>query len=129
MEPTKKIVQTLKKPVTDSFSLAEKYYDIISSVNGLGLTDREIQLVAFASIRGNISYANIREEFCKKYNTTNQTINNIISKLKKVGVMVKDGSKVKVNPIIVLDFNKDVTLEIKLIHGKASEPVGEGVDN
>jgi hypothetical protein len=41
----------------------------------------------------------------------------MISKLKKMGVLVKEASKVKVNPIIVLDFSKPVTLEINLIHG------------
>ena len=111
------IVQKLKRPVENNLSLAEKYYSILSAVNNLKLTQREVQLVAFTAIRGNISYANIRQEFCEKYKTTSPTINNIISKLKKVGIFVKDGSKVKVNPLIILPFDKDVTLEIKLTHG------------
>jgi hypothetical protein len=118
MEPTNNIVvQKLKKPVEDNFVMAEKYYSILSAVNNLKLTPREIQLVAFTAVRGNISYANIRQEFCKRYDSTSPTINNIISKLKKIGVLVKDGTKVKVNPIIILPFDKDVTLEIKLTHG------------
>ena len=117
MEPTKIIVQKMKKQEQDVFSVAEKYYSILSAVNNLKLTQREIQLVAFTAIRGNISYANIRKEFCEKYNSTGPTINNIISKLKKIYVLVKDGTKVKVNPKIILDFNKDITLEIKLTHG------------
>lgn len=117
MEPTKIILQRMKKQETDNFSLAEKYYSILSAVNNLKLTQREIQLIAFTAIKGNISYANIRKEFCEKYESTSPTINNLISKLKKVGVFVKDGTKVKVNPMIILDFNKDLTLEIKLIHG------------
>jgi DNA-binding MarR family transcriptional regulator len=111
------VVQKLKRSVEDSLSLAEKYYSVLSAVNNLKLTQREIQLIAFTAIRGNISYANIRQEFCEKYKTTSPTINNIISKLKKVGIFVKDGSKVKVNPVIILPFDKDVTLEIKLTHG------------
>jgi hypothetical protein len=117
MEPTKIIVQKMKNKSQDNFALAEKYYSILSAVNNLKLTQREIQLVAFTAIKGNISYANIRKEFCEKYESTGPTINNIISKLKKIKVLVKDGTKVKVNPMIILDFNKDVTLEIKLIHG------------
>jgi hypothetical protein len=81
------------------------------------LTQREIQLIAFTAIKGNISYANIRKEFCEKYGTSSATINNIISKLKKIGVLVKDGTKVKVKPVIILNFDKDITLEIKLTHG------------
>jgi DNA-binding MarR family transcriptional regulator len=113
----KVIVQKLKRSIADSYSIAEKYYSILSAINDLKLTQREIQLIAFTSIKGNISYANIREEFCEKHKTTSPTINNIISKLKKMGVLVKDGTKVKVNPVIILPFENDVTLEIKLIHG------------
>ncbi len=114
---TGKIVQKLKRQETDSFLLAEKYYSILSAVNDLKLTQREIQLIAFTAIRGNMSYANIREEFCNKHNTSSPTINNIISKLKKTKVLIKDGTKVKVNPVIILPFNKSITLEINLIHG------------
>jgi hypothetical protein len=118
MEPTNNIiVQKLKKPLADSYAIAEKYYSLLSAVNGLGLTPREIQLIAFTAIKGNISYANIREEFCKKYNSSPPTINNMISKLKRIGVFVKDGTKVKVNPIIVLNFDKDITLHIMMTHG------------
>jgi len=117
MEPTKGILQRLKRKEESDILIAEKYYTILSAVNNLHLTTREIQLVAFTAIKGNISYANIRQEFCENYKTTSPTINNIISKLKKIGVLVKDGSKVKVNNMIVLDFTKDLTLEIKLTHG------------
>jgi len=111
------IVQRLKNSAKDSVLVAEKYYRIISSVNDLKLTNREIQLIAFAATKGNISYANIRKEFCESYKSTPAAINNIVSKLKKMGVFVKDGTKVKVNPIILLNFDKDIILQISLIHG------------
>ena len=117
METNKIIIQKMKKPVEDSFAVAEKYYHILSAVNSLGLTEREVQLIAFTAIKGNISYANIRQEFCDKYKSSPPTINNIISKLKRIGVFVKDGTKVKVNPIIILDFEKDIVLQISVSHG------------
>jgi predicted HTH transcriptional regulator len=120
MEPTNNkpvILQKLRRSEGSVFSKAEKYYSILSAVNDLKLTNREVELVAFTAVKGNISYANIRKEFCDEFKTSSATINNIISKLKKVGVLVKDGTKVKVNPVIVLDFSKDVTLEIKLTNG------------
>ena len=113
----KVIVQKFLRKVEDDYSMAEKYYSILSTINDLKLTQREIQLVAFTAIRGNISYSSIREDFCKKYNSTSPTINNIISKLKKIGVFVKDGTKVKVNPLIILDFDKDIVLQITVSHG------------
>jgi hypothetical protein len=116
-KPKSPIVQRLKKSVKDDIALAEKYYRILSSINDLKLTNREVQLIAFAAIKGNISYANIRQEFCTIYDSTSPAINNIISKLKKMGVFVKDGTKVKVNPLILLNFEKDIILQISLIHG------------
>lgn len=112
------IVQKFLRKIEDNYAMAEKYYSVLSTVNGLKLTQREIQLVAFTAIRGNISYSSIREDFCKKYNSTSPTINNIISKLKRIGVFVKDGSKIKVNPVIILNFSNDVTLEIKMEHNE-----------
>ncbi len=119
MESTKKIiVQKLRIEHEDVHVLAEKYYAILSAINDLKFTQREIQLVAFTAIKGNLSYKHFREEFCTKHDTTNPTINNIISKLKKMGVLVKDGSKIKVNPIIRLNFSDEIHLDIK-INGKA----------
>jgi len=129
MEPTKIIVQRLKKIVYTDIALAEKYYSILSAINNLNLTEREIQLISFTAIKGNITYANVREEFCKTYNSTSPSINNIISKLKRIGIFIKENGKVKVNPIITIDFTKDLTLEIKLVHGEANVNVSEGVDS
>jgi hypothetical protein len=69
------IVQSLKKVVYTDMQLAEKYYSVLFTINNLHLTEREIQLVAFTAIKGNITYANVREEFCKTYNSTSPTIN------------------------------------------------------
>jgi hypothetical protein len=128
MSPTKIIVQRLKKETYSDMELAIKYYSILSAINTLHLTEREIQLISFTAIKGNITYANVREEFCKTYNTTSPTINNIISKLKKIGIFVKETGKVKVNPVIVIDFKKDLMLDIKLVHGETTINVNEGVD-
>ena len=122
------IVQKLKRDISTDMELAEKYYSILSAINNLHLTEREIQLIAFTAIKGNITYANVREEFCKTYKSTSPTINNIVSKLKKIGVFIKENGKVKVNPIISIDFKKDITLDIKLIHEEATVNVSEGVD-
>ena len=123
------IVQSLKKDVSTDFQLAEKYYSILFTINNLHLTEREIQLIAFTAIKGNITYANVREEFCKTYNSTSPTINNIVSKLKRLGIFVKENGKVKINPKIIIDFKKDLMLNIKLVHEEAPINVNQGVDH
>lgn len=112
------VLQKLRKLESSNFDIAVKYYSLISVVNNLGLTEREIQLVAFVSVKGNISNDNVREEFVKKFNTSKPTINNIISKLKKLNIFVKENGKVKVNPLIVVDFTKDIVLQISISHEK-----------
>jgi predicted transcriptional regulator len=113
MKPT--IVQKIK--INEStLSVAQKYYAIISAINDLNLTERELQLMAFTAVRGNMSYANIREDFCQLYKSSNPTINNIISKLKKKNVLVKDGDKVKVNPVLALDFKKNILINVALMN-------------
>ena len=123
------IVQSLKKDVKTDIELAEKYYSVLFTINNLHLTEREIQLIAFTAIKGNITYANVREEFCKIYNSTSPTINNIVSKLKRLGIFIKENGKVKINPKIIIDFKKDLMLNIKLVHEEAPINVNQGVDH
>lgn len=111
------IHQTLLLKVEDEYQMAEKYYSILSTVNNLKLTTRQIQLVAFTAIRGNISYSTIKEDFCKKFNSSSATINNMIGDLRKMKVFVKDGSKIKVNPVILLNFKNNMKIDIKIEHG------------
>lgn len=112
--------QRLKKEIPDKYVLAECYYSLLSTLNNISLTEREVQLVAFTAIKGNISYVNYRNEFCEKHSTSSATINNMISRLKKLGILIKEGGRVKVNPVIILDFDNDVKLEINLVHGEAA---------
>jgi hypothetical protein len=109
--------QRWKKQCEDKFAIALKYYGLLSILNSLSLTERELQLVAFTAVKGNISYANAREEFCRRYNTTSPTINNMISKLKKLSIFIKENGKIRVNSKLVLNFDNDLKIEIQLVHG------------
>ena len=110
------IKQVLNNKVEDAFSLAKKYYSMIAIINNLSLTQREIQLVAFTAIRGNITYGNVRNDFCEKFKTTPATIGNIVCKLSKLNILVRDKGMVKVNPVLALDFSKILKLEINFTH-------------
>jgi len=107
-------IQKLEKKATNRLELAQQYYSIISALNGLMLTEREIQLIAFSAVRGSISFATVREEFCTLYSSSFPTINNMVSKLKTKGILVKAGKQIVVNPRIALDFSKPLILQITL---------------
>jgi hypothetical protein len=113
----KTLLQKIKLIDTDSLVIAHKYYSLLSAIGNSPLTEREIQLVAFTAIKGNISYSSNREEFCTLYKSSSPTINNMISKLKKVGILIKESGKIKVAPKYLLDFNNNIVLQISLSHG------------
>lgn len=127
-------VQKLSKDSRNRLELAQKYYSVISALNSLNLTEREIQLIAFSAVKGSISFARVREEFCETYQSSFPTINNMVSKLKKSFVLIKQGKQIVVNPRIALDFSKPLILQITLtlnenIHtnGETTEHAVKGV--
>ena len=110
-------IQRLNIGVSDQYEAAFKYYQILNVVNSLELTDSEIQLIAFSAIKGNITDKEIREEFCSLYKTTVATINNMVYRMKKKDIFLKEGKKIFVNPQInQLDFSKTfgLVMSIKL---------------
>ena len=50
MEERKMVIQQLQKSLQDEYAVAQKYYSILSAINNLGLTKREIELVAFTAV-------------------------------------------------------------------------------
>ncbi len=121
-------IQKLAKTATNRLELAQQYYGVLSALNNLNLTEREIQLVAFAAVRGSISFATVREDFCSLYSSSFPTINNMVSKLKKSFILVKHGKQIVVNPRIALDFSKPIILQITLTHN-ANNTNGETTEH
>lgn len=105
------IVQKIKRKEKD---VAKKYYSVMFAVNDINVTERELQLVSYIAVNGSISYKHNKEEFCKQYNTSSATINNMVSRLKQLYILVKEDGKIKINPLISLDFKKNVVLQITL---------------
>ena len=108
------VVQKIKKSYAQ-MDMAIAYYSTISVLNHLALTNRELQLLAFTAIRGSITNPAAREDFCQTYKTSQATINNLISKLRKLKLFVKEQNKIKVHPAIALDFSQPVILQITLL--------------
>ena len=112
------VITQRMKVVGDALKKAERYYNILSAVNDLKLTQKEIQLIAFMSVKGSISLSSVRGEFCREYSTSEPTIYNIISRMKKIGIFTKEDNRVKLNPRIALNFNKNIKLEVVLTNDK-----------
>lgn len=92
--------------------IAEIYFAIMSVLNDLHLAKKEIQLMAFTTINGGIgSYAK-RKEFVKKYDSSLATVGNIISKLNKNNLLIKNKRIIVVNKALLQNFDKGIRMDI-----------------
>jgi len=110
------IKQIIGYTVSGPLDRAEKYYTIMSTLNDLHLEKREVQLMAFTAVKGNIWSKASREEFVKEYKSSLATVGNIITKLSKRHLLKKESKKVFVNKALLLDFNNTLILNINLVN-------------
>ena len=108
------IVQKLKSTLDTSFHMAERYYTIISALNELCLTQRELQVLSFIATN-DMSVKDMKTSFCKEFSTTVATVNNVIYKLKKLSIITKDGKALKIHPSVSPRFDEGITLQIKML--------------
>jgi len=109
------VVQKIVKVNSD---VTQMYFRVVSAINDLQLTDRDISLLSFVANKGNISDKSLRMEFCVENNTTPDSINNIVSKLKRIGILIKQERVIGLSPIFRFDYSKDIQLQIDLKHEK-----------
>lgn len=115
---TSVIVQRIMNSSASSLEKAVKYYSIMSVLNSIHLTPREIQLLAFMSLRGTISTKKAKAEFLQLFGSPKASIGNMIWKLTKKGILVKsEDNGTVINPRLVLDFRNILVLNITLTNG------------
>lgn len=110
------VVQRLKKNYSNRIDKAITYFSILDALNSLSLTKKQIELLAYTSLRGTISSLSSKEDFVKQFGSSVDSINNMISKLykKKLLIKHKDG-KIKIPKSLVLDFdNSEIVLNITI---------------
>ena len=110
------ILQKIKKQEETALDVAIKYYSIICLINDIKLSRRQIELLAFTSIRGTISSLSAKTDFSEAFGSYIATVNNMISELSNMGLLEKFQGKYRVRHQIALDFtNRDIKLDISLI--------------
>jgi hypothetical protein len=100
------LAQKIKKEFDTPVEIAQKYYATLLVLNNISLSQREIELLAFTAVRGTISSSSAKDEFVRQFGSSVDTINNIISKLRKLRLLIKNNGKTRINPSIALDFTK-----------------------
>lgn len=118
------IIQKIHKKYKGDFELAKKYYQILFILNDfyndkgkkVSITESELNLIAFSSIKGTISTPPVREEFIKEFNVPIGSVYNMSAKLQKLGIFVKEDEKIRIHPSINHNFQNNVALVIKMEH-------------
>jgi hypothetical protein len=108
------VAQKLMKEVKNDIERGIKYYALLSALNNLNLSERQIQLLAFTAVRGTITPLPARKEFVKMFNSSLNSVENIKGILVDKGLIVKKGGMYKVLDTIDLDFSQEMVLQIKL---------------
>lgn len=107
------VTQVFKKDCSP-LRRAQKYFAVLSVMNDFHFSEREVQLLAFIAVEKHIYYKEYKERFCKEYGSSLATVHNIICKLSKMGILVRENKKVKLHSKIHLDFTEELFLQLKL---------------
>lgn len=120
MASPRTILQTIEKSYSSPLEKAVRYYTVLSVLNNLGLPPAEIRLLAFTAIRGNIASWSARLQFMEDNNTSRASVANMVHKLYKRGLLIKEDGKTIVHPMLALDFTNPLLLKISLQHEQSS---------
>jgi hypothetical protein len=112
--------QKIRSTCKDKAVMSERYYKTVFILNGIGVTEREVQLLSYLSLHGGLLSKSIKLDFCNIYGSTLATANNIVSRLRKLGILTKEGKEVRINSLLRLDFSEGIELSVKM------EVLGDG---
>jgi len=112
-------VQKIRKSYPSPLQVAIKYYGVLSVLNDIQLTGREIQLMAYTAVRGTLSSGGAKEGFIQHFHSSQASVGNMIHKLKKKGLLIKVEGRVVVNPQISLNFNNNLILQLNMFIDEA----------
>jgi hypothetical protein len=115
------IVQRIINNSSSPMDVAIKYYSILSLINSLNLTQREIQLLAFIATRGSISSGEAKESFKKLYGSSKASIGNLVWMLTRKGILARRNKKAVLHPQLALNFSNTIVLNLTLNNGGTTE--------
>lgn len=88
-------ILNIKKEYADELHCGERVVSAILALSGIHVTQRELELLTYLSIKGSVSSVNHRNDFLSKYKTTENSMNNALGSLKRKGLIEKLDGKVK----------------------------------
>lgn len=95
------------------------YYEIVAILYRLPITKKEILFLAYLGYKGNTYNAKIRDSFVKEHKMSQASIYNMILKLKKYKLLIKENKKTSINRSLIvpadnltkMNFNISLSIE------------------
>lgn len=88
-------ILNIEKKYANELLCGERVVSAILALSGLHVTQRELELLTYLTIKGSVSSINHRNDFLSTYNTTENSMNNAQGALKRKGLVTKLDGKVK----------------------------------
>ena len=104
----------INKKYDSHLECAERVLSAILSLSGEKLAPKELELLTFLTVKGTISNVTGRNEFLKVYNTTENTMNNVLGSLKKKKLVEKTNGKIISKFKLGEIFSRESTRSVKL---------------
>ena len=110
------ILQKIRKSEPDPYKKSLMYFRVLFGVNDIHLSKREMEVISFAAVRGNVSSAGAQLELMERFGLTANAKHCIVSALKKKGFLMKgrDGKIRLVPSLLTIDFSNDLFLQIAI---------------
>lgn len=94
-------------------STARKYLALVLLINDIKISKRELDLLTFVALQGNISTGGKKEEFIQQYSTSKATIGNLIYSLKKKGLLKRIDGKTCLHPSFKILPEMEINVKLK----------------
>lgn len=109
------VIQRVKKRALNKYEAAITYYRLLFTINEIEVSNREIELVAFIALNGNLYEKGNKEKFIEMYKSSIHTVYNMITPLVNKNILVREGRySLKVNDQILPDFNSSISLILQI---------------
>ncbi len=114
--------QELKAFKDDEYKAAMAYYGALLALEGTHLPPKELELLAYTACRGMINTYTSKVDFTKMFDSTQASINNMISRLTRKKYFVKNKGTITVNPAILHDFKDGFVINMTCYVRPDSKP-------
>ncbi len=105
-------VQKFKRTLSPK-ERVKRYYIVLTAFNDIHLSSQQLELLVFI-VEKKLLTTETRREFAALHNTTTGTVDNLVSRLKKLGMLEDTSEGLAINPYAMPPIDRTIQLQIEL---------------